>query len=414
MYSYIDPGTGSMLLSLFIGIAAAAVFGIRALIIKLQFIFSGGKANSKLDSKNIPYVIYSDHKRYWNVFKPICDEFEKRKINLVFYTSSPDDPALSKKYNYVSCSYIGEGNKAFVKLNMLHADILISTTPGLDVYQWKRSRYVKYYIHIPHSADDLAAYRMFGLDYYDAVLTSGQNQVDLIKKIEELRPSIKRKDIVTIGSIPLDNLKEKYERNNAVLDVKGKIEKQKTVLLAPSWGKSSILSKYGEKIINALLETSYHIIVRPHPQTVVSEKDILDPLKEKFPNIEWNFDNDNFNVLNRADIMISDFSGVMLDFICIFNKPIIYADTSFNTLPYDADWLSEPMWEFKILPEVGTPLEEKDFSNLKEVIDNTLNSEKLSLGREKVRSECYANVGKSVINAVEYILNKEKELNTIS
>ena len=112
--------------------------------------------------------------------------------------------------------------------------------------------------------------------------------------------------------------------------------------------------------------------------------------------------------------MISDFSGVMLDFICIFNKPIIYADTSFNTLPYDADWLSEPMWEFKILPEVGTPLEEKDFSNLKEVIDNTLNSEKLSLGREKVRSECYANVGESVINAVEYILNKEKELNTIS
>ena len=123
MYSYIDPGTGSMLLSLFIGIAAATVFGIRALIIKLQFIFSGGKANSKLDSKNIPYVIYSDHKRYWNVFKPICDEFEKRKINLVFYTSSPDDPALSEKYNYVSCSYIGEGNKAFVKLNMLHADI---------------------------------------------------------------------------------------------------------------------------------------------------------------------------------------------------------------------------------------------------------------------------------------------------
>ena len=259
MYSYIDPGTGSMLLSLFIGIAAAAVFGIRALIIKLQFIFSGGKANSKLDSKNIPYVIYSDHKRYWNVFKPICNEFEKRKINLVFYTSSPDDPALSEKYNYVSCSYIGEGNKAFVKLNMLHADILISTTPGLDVYQWKRSRYVKYYIHIPHSADDLAAYRMFGLDYYDAVLTSGQNQVDLIKKIEELRPSIKRKDIVTIGSIPLDNLKEKYERNNVVLDVNGKIEKhdycesqlEKTVLLAPSWGKSSILSKYGEKIINS-------------------------------------------------------------------------------------------------------------------------------------------------------------------
>ena len=41
---YIDPGTGSMLFSLFIGIAAAASFGLRALFIKLRFVFSAGKA----------------------------------------------------------------------------------------------------------------------------------------------------------------------------------------------------------------------------------------------------------------------------------------------------------------------------------------------------------------------------------
>ena len=40
---YIDPGTCSIFLSLFIGIETSAIFGLRALIIKLQFILSGGK-----------------------------------------------------------------------------------------------------------------------------------------------------------------------------------------------------------------------------------------------------------------------------------------------------------------------------------------------------------------------------------
>ena len=191
---YIDPGTGSMLFSLFIGIAAAASFGLRALFLKIKFIFSA-KQSLKADNNNssypppydtqnsTPYVIFSDHKRYWNVFKPICDEFERRQIPLVYYTASPDDPALSAGYQFVRAEFIGEGNKPYAKLNMLRADILLATTPGLDVYQWKRSKGVKYYVHIPHTVDDLAGYRMFGLDFYDAVLVSGENQKSLIKKI---------------------------------------------------------------------------------------------------------------------------------------------------------------------------------------------------------------------------------------
>ena len=42
---YIDPGTGSMLFSLFIGIAAAASFALRALYLRLKFLFSGGKTD---------------------------------------------------------------------------------------------------------------------------------------------------------------------------------------------------------------------------------------------------------------------------------------------------------------------------------------------------------------------------------
>ena len=60
-FLYIDPGTGSMLFSLAIGVATAGVFAFRALAVKIRFILSGGKAE-KLQAGKIPYLIFSDHK----------------------------------------------------------------------------------------------------------------------------------------------------------------------------------------------------------------------------------------------------------------------------------------------------------------------------------------------------------------
>lgn len=401
LFLYIDPGTGSMLFSLFIGIAAAATFALRVLFLKLKFIFSGGKATDA-NADSIPYVIFSDHKRYWNIFKPICDEFEKRKINLVYYTASSDDPALEAKYQFVKAEYLGEKNKPYAKLNFLRADILIATTPNLGVYQWKRSKYVKCYVHIPHTVDDLSGYRMFGLDHYDVVLTTGNNQQELIRKIEELRPSIAKKELVNVGSLSLDNLKKKLE------SVSSSKNDRKVVLVAPSWGKSGILSKYGEKFLNAISKTDYEVIVRPHPQTVVSEQAVLAPLQEKFTNVEWNFDNDNFSVLNKADILITDFSGIIFDFSLVFDKPVIYADTSFDTSVYDADWIEDKMWSFRVLPSIGYELKEQDFEKIGGLIEKSISSSELMDGRNKVRSQCWENIGNSAVSSVEWLIEKHK------
>ncbi|MDY5763191.1 MAG: CDP-glycerol glycerophosphotransferase family protein [Treponema sp.] len=401
---YIDPGTGSMLFSLAIGIATAGVFAIRALVIKAKFIFSGGKSD-KAEKERIPYVIYSDHKRYWNVFKPVCDEFERRGIDLVYLTQSEDDPVLSQKYNHIKAEFIGEGNKGFARLNFLNAGILLSTTPGLDVYQWKKSRSVKWYVHIPHSVDDVpATYRMFGTDYYDAFLTSGNHQEKVIRKLEQLR-NLPPKEVVLTGSTYLDSMKAKKQMLPPLAQNENLV-----ILLAPSWGKNGILSKFGSRFIDALIQTGYQIVIRPHPQSVTSEKEMLDNLKEKYPQIEWNFDNDNFNILNRADLLISDFSGVIYDFSLIFNKPVIYADTDFDTLPYDADWLDEKIWSLRVLPKIGTKLEEKDFPDLKNVIENTLKSKKLEKGRKEVKEECWCFENESAGKTVDYIIEKSKEL----
>ena len=124
MLSYIDPGTGSMLFSVLIGIIGALLYSIRKMVIWIQFILSGGR-EAKMNKNKLPYVIYSDSKRYWNTFEPICNEFENREIPLTYMTSSSDDDALKKNYKYIKCEYIGEGNKAFAKLNLLNATILL-------------------------------------------------------------------------------------------------------------------------------------------------------------------------------------------------------------------------------------------------------------------------------------------------
>ena len=406
-FAYIDPGTGSMLFTILISVVGAAFYALRTFVIKLRFSLSGGR-DKKLSLEKLPYVIFSDSKRYWNIFGPICREFDRRGQKLVYMTASEDDPALEEEFQHVECRFIGEGNKAFTKLNFLNAGVLLSTTPGIDVYQWKRSKDVQWYAHVLHAANDATSYRMFGIDYYDSILVSGEYQKKQVRKLEELR-NLPKKEVEVVGLTYFDEMKKR-------LDAEGRVENkdEKVVLLAPSWGGNSILNKYGERMIDALLATGYHVIIRPHPQSYTSEKDMLDALMAKYPateQLEWNRDNDNFDVLNRSDILISDFSGVMFDFSLVFDKPIIYADTSFDKGIYDACWLEEEMWTFDILPVIGQQLMTDKIDDIKDVIDTCLNDPRFAEGRNRARSEAWAHPTEATKRTVDYLMAKYRELN---
>ena len=399
MFYYIDPGTGSMLFTILIGVLSAGVYAIRNVFIKLRFSLSGGKADVSQNDK-IPFVIFSDDKRYCTVFEPICDEFEKREIPLTYMTASEDDPLLQKEYKYITTQFIGDGNKAFAKLNMLKADIVLSTTPGLDVYQWKRSRDVKYYVHIFHTVNDVLLYKMFGTDYYDALLLSGDYQIEQIRQLEKKR-DITPKELVVVGQPFMDTL---LSRKTSPQETSGKT----TVLLAPSWGESGILRKYGDSLIDELIATGYEIIIRPHPQSYKSEADLMDKLQKKYSDIEWNRDTDNFDVLQRADILISDFSGVFFDFSLVFDKPIIYTDIDdFDKGPYDAYWYDGDLWTFTTIPKLGKQLEA---GKVKEIIDECMTNNEYAENRAKARAEAWANIGESAKLTVDYLIKKHEEL----
>lgn len=400
MRFYIDPGTGSMLFTILIGVLGAAFYSARMLFIKLRYRLGGGKVEA-LDKK-IPLVIFSDGKQYWKVFAPICKELSARGQEVVYYTMSEDDPALSAQLPGMTAEFIGEDNRAFTKLNFLKANVVFSTTPGLDVYQWKRSKDVDFYVHIPHAPNDITLYRMFGIDYYDSILLSGDYQVKQIRQMEAKR-ELPAKDLKLVGIPYMDDMA-------ARLDSVGAAEPhERTVLLAPSWGDSALFGVYGGKIIEKLLETGYHVIVRPHPQSFKSEKELMDKLMEKFPNsdkLEWNRDSDNFEVLRRSDILISDFSGVTFDFSLIYDKPVIYTTPNFDLGPYDAWWMEEPLWTTTILPQIGAELTEDKMDSLKELIDTCIEDPRYAEGRKKAKAETWANAGAGAKAVADYLQEK--------
>ena len=407
MRLYIDPGTGSMLFSIMIAVFGALIYLFRTLKVRMGTLLSRNRENRKEETV-LPLVIFSDHKRYWNIFEPICDELEQRGQSAVYMTESEDDPGLQKHYEHIRGEWIGEGNKAYARLNFLRAKVLLSTTPGLDVYQWKRSRDVSFYVHIPHLASDLTTYRMFGLDYYDAVLLSGVYQRDQIRKLEKLR-DLPEKELEIVGIPFMDRMRERLQALPPRLKANGK---EKTVLVAPSWGKSGILSVYGGEILDALLQTGYRIIIRPHPQSFTSEKDMIERLMEQYPEgekLEWNRDNDNFDALYRSDILISDFSGVIFDFTLIFDKPVIYADTSFDKGVYDCYWLDEPLWTFETLPKLGRQLKREDLPRVKELIDQCLNDPGYQAARDEARRETWQYIGEGTVRTVDYLMKKLTE-----
>lgn len=401
---YIDPGTGSMLFTIILGVVTTGVFVVRGLLIKFKYRLGGGKA-AKADKNKIPYVIFSDSKRYWNVFKPVCDEFEKREVDCVYMTASPDDPALNESYEHIKTEFIGEGNKAFTRLNLMSAGVCLSTTPGLDVLQWKRSKDVDKYVHIFHALDDASMYRMFGLDYYDSILLNARLQETTIRKLEELR-NLPEKETRVVGSTSMDAMMKQRQRENETASQKDNGQ-TKTVLCAPTWGASSILNRYGEDFVQALIKTGYRIIVRPHPQTKTSDPELLDSLMKKFPEndlFEWNFDNDNFEVLQKADILISDFSGVVFEYAFIFDRPIIYAETAYDKSPYDAAWIDGDPWLLSALPSIGKQLDPDDFDHMKEIIDSVIASDTYKEGRDAARDTAWEEKGKAAKNIVDYLL----------
>ena len=387
-WAYLDPGTGSMLLSVLIGLTSSAYFLIRKLpgMIRAAFFKLNGK---KDDLKNNSIVFYAESAAYWSTLKPVLEALAKKETRVTYLTSDEKDPVFKSGLDKrVHAKFIGKGQTAYTALGFLEADVFVLTTPGVDVLQIRRSAGVKKYVHIVHAAGDIHTYKFYSFDYYDAFYCSGPAQAKSLRALENLRKT-PAKDLPLLGCPYFDGM---LARKTA--DLK---PEDNTILIAPTWGKNGLLTRTGSMIPKLLAQAGYHVILRPHPQSFISDKALMEKLADElksFDNIEWDRNPDGFKSLSRAQLMISDVSGVIFDFAFIFLRPVISVGAGPMKDGFEAWEIPHEAWEMQALDKLGKRIMPGDEKDIPATVQSLLaRHEDMAEAIEAIRNENVVNFG---------------------
>jgi CDP-glycerol glycerophosphotransferase (TagB/SpsB family) len=247
---------------------------------------------------------------------------------------------------------------------------------------------------------------MFGTAFFDALLLSSDAFTPQHRKLEGLWEA-KPKDIVAVGCPYMDRLLVRYQADTQVVG-----SKTIRVLVAPTWGANSLFNLLGNEFLDSLVATGFDITFRPHPQSYISESELLDRLKEQYPESErlhWDNATDNYESLKQSDILISDYSGVIYDYAFIFERPVLYTPAPDNVSTTDYSLINEPSWNADVLPQIGRLLSKQDFGNLKVIITEMVSAEQSKEHIREARDRCWQNRGHAAETVVDYLIRKSRE-----
>jgi CDP-glycerol glycerophosphotransferase (TagB/SpsB family) len=100
------------------------------------------------------------------------------------------------------------------------------------------------------------------------------------------------------------------------------------VLIAPSWNynQKNFINENLEEIIEAVLQKGHIVKFRPHPESFKRSMLTINYFKKKFSNKNFSLDetSENINSMENAKCLITDSSGIAIEFVLLFKKPILY------------------------------------------------------------------------------------------
>lgn len=272
-------------------------------------------------------VIYSEGDSYAPYILPFINELAEVFNGKVFYlTSDPSDRILLDTPCHVISFFIGTGSMRTHVFSHMKAKVVAMTMPDLNTFHIKRSRHVHHYTYLQHSlVSTHMVYRKGAFDHFDSIFCTGPYQTHEIREWEELQ-RLPAKEIFEHGYPPLDAL---IKVGSAIPAPQITKDKRLNILLAPSWGPEGLMETRAEELVHILLDVGHLVRVRPHPRTRQLSGQVLDRLASKFighSGFDMNEDVTNFDALLQSHVMISDWSGVAMDFALGLGRPVLFID----------------------------------------------------------------------------------------
>ncbi|HPG57488.1 MAG TPA: CDP-glycerol glycerophosphotransferase family protein [Candidatus Wallbacteria bacterium] len=351
-------------------------------------------------------VFYSESDIYYQYYEGIIEELLKKPdIEIAYVTSDINDSIFSGKNPRIKPFYIN--NLLSIAMIYFDSKAFIMTMPDLDNFHIKRSINGVHYIYAFHAIGSThLQYRREAFDNYDAVLCVGPHQVKEIKKAEEVY-GLKPKTLIECG----------YHRIEKIwLDHRGYAENETfsgggrtTVMIAPTWSPDNILDSCIYKIIDALkTEPSLNVVIRPHPEYIKRFGEKVAAIRKYISdanNFSLELDMLKDENLHKADVLITDWSGIYLEYALGTCRPVLFINTPCRIDNKEYRKLEiEPM-ELALRPLCGSVLEPENISAVKSAIGELIeNRRKYGENLNKIRGEYLFNFLNSSAAAADYIL----------
>jgi CDP-glycerol glycerophosphotransferase (TagB/SpsB family) len=356
------------------------------------------------DWRNI--VIYSESDQDWHYFEPlitVLNDDLRRKVTYV--TSDLNDTGLKRRHELFKAIFIPEGFFLTLHFNFQKADVVIMTMMDLDNLQLKKSINPVHYIYLFHSlgsthmVDHANSY-----DAYDSLFCVGPHHVAELRERESIA-GLKQRNLFEFGHPRLENLLV-VAMSYQLSATQAEASATTTVLIAPTWGDQSIFNTCGDELTGLLLDAGFHVIVRPHYQTLKKTPEVIEQLKSKYggrDNFEYQDRMGESDSLFRSDILISDWSAMAIEYALGLEKPVLFIDLPRRIRNPDWQALDIEPQEVSFRKQAGDIVSPQNLDEIPQKIDQLLQDQGNFRQRmQKLRSQMVFNIGDSIqLGAVE-------------
>lgn len=276
------------------------------------------------DWRNI--VVYSETGQDWHQFSGLIEHLNGPLGRKTCYvTSDPTDPGLGREHPNFRSIFIPEGWFLTIFFQVNQSDLFVLTMMDLQNLQLKRSLHPVHYLYLFHS---MGSTHMVdnenSFDHYESLFCAGPHQVAEIRRREELK-GLQAKHLFDYGHPRLERVIAEGRAYRPATTT----GEPKTVLIAPTWGDSSIFNTCGSSLIGVLLDAGYRVIMRPHYQSNRQTPEVIAAVRnahahhQRFEYVDRMGETDS---ILRSDILVSDWSAMALEYAWGLEKPALFID----------------------------------------------------------------------------------------